>query len=199
MTWTKEPNVCESCSTLIDFEELYRAHAGRLWLYVRKRGVRAAECEDVVQEVFLRAFRGRRLFRGDSSALQWLFGVATRVSSGCFHKNRSLGSIVASVDILENRPSDASSPLESAELQELMAMLERSFDLAGPACRELILGEDLEHSASSGGATARSLRIGTLWVKRHRARKRVRALLTKLQASRRMPFEPGEDRRRATP
>ncbi len=174
---------------LVDFEELYRMHARRLWLFVRRRGVPAAECEDVVQEVFLRAFRGRRLFRGESSPLRWLFGVATRVSARRLREIRRPSCMAATDDVSDNLPSGGCSPLESAELQELISMLDRSLDLAGPECRELILGQDLERRASSAGASGGDLRVGTLWVRRHRARKRVRSLLTRLQTRRRAPRE----------
>lgn len=42
-------------------------------------GVPANDADDVVQETFLRAFRGLGSFRGDSTARSWLLTIARRV------------------------------------------------------------------------------------------------------------------------
>ena len=58
------------------FEELYRAHAGRLYNLVFRMVGSAQEAEDLLQEVFLNAYRKLGSFRGDSSLGTWLYRLA---------------------------------------------------------------------------------------------------------------------------
>ena len=58
------------------FEELYRAHAGRLYNLVFRMAGSADEAEDLLQEVFLHAHRKLGSFRGDSSLGTWLYRLA---------------------------------------------------------------------------------------------------------------------------
>src|SRR6188474_3811813 len=59
------------------FEELYRAHSGRLFsLAVRMLG-NPADAEDQLQEIFLAAHRKLESFRGESALGTWLYRLAT--------------------------------------------------------------------------------------------------------------------------
>src|SRR5258708_32760134 len=58
------------------FEELYRAHSGRLFsLAVRMLG-NPADAEDQLQEIFLSAHRKLDSFRGESALGTWLYRLA---------------------------------------------------------------------------------------------------------------------------
>src|SRR4030095_11384855 len=58
------------------FEELYKAHSGRLFsLAVRMLG-NAADAEDQLQEIFLSAHRKLESFRGESALGTWLYRLA---------------------------------------------------------------------------------------------------------------------------
>lgn len=63
------------------FAELYRNHRKPVHDFLRSRdGVHTPdELEELVQEVFLRAWRNRRSFRGNSSPRTYLFGIAWNV------------------------------------------------------------------------------------------------------------------------
>jgi len=59
------------------FEEVYRAHAGRVYsLAVRMLG-NTADAEDLLQEIFLAAHRKLGSFRGESALGTWLYRLAT--------------------------------------------------------------------------------------------------------------------------
>ncbi len=61
----------------IDVAELYRQHGGLVWR--RVRGFYGAnEAEEVVAEVFLRVTEQAHTWRGEASAVTWLYQVATR-------------------------------------------------------------------------------------------------------------------------
>ncbi len=56
----------------------YRAYGRRVMAFARQLTGNQADAEDLTQEAFLAAHAGRRSFRGGSSLLTWLFGIAAR-------------------------------------------------------------------------------------------------------------------------
>jgi RNA polymerase sigma-70 factor, ECF subfamily len=58
------------------FEELVRRHADPLYSVVRRLGLPADAAEEVVQETFLRAWRGIGSFRAESRFFTWLYRIA---------------------------------------------------------------------------------------------------------------------------
>lgn len=61
------------------FEDLYRRHYGFVWRGARRLGMREAELDDIVQEVFVVAHRRLAEFEGRSAITTWLFGITYRV------------------------------------------------------------------------------------------------------------------------
>lgn len=58
------------------FSELYDRYFPRIYSYVQRRWADDADVEEIVQEVFLAVFRSLPSYRGDSSLLAWIYGVA---------------------------------------------------------------------------------------------------------------------------
>jgi RNA polymerase sigma-70 factor (ECF subfamily) len=62
------------------FEALVVKYQRRIARHVARYVPVASDVEDVVQEVFIRAFRGLRSFRGDSAFYTWLYRIATNAA-----------------------------------------------------------------------------------------------------------------------
>ena len=61
------------------FRELYKRHGTAVHAYLPRRAGRH-DADDLLSEVWLRAFRGRATFRSNGSgALPWLYGIARNV------------------------------------------------------------------------------------------------------------------------
>src|SRR5947208_1806064 len=58
------------------FEELYQAHAGRLYSLAFRMLGNAADAEDLLQEIFLSAHRKLDGFRGEAALGTWLYRLA---------------------------------------------------------------------------------------------------------------------------
>jgi len=58
------------------FEELYQRHAGRLYNLAYRMAGTANDAEDLLQDIFLLAYRKIGSFRGDSSLGTWLYRLA---------------------------------------------------------------------------------------------------------------------------
>lgn len=61
------------------FRELFDAHFDFVWRTAHRLGTPEASLDDVVQEVFVVAFRRRQDFAGRSSVKTWLYGIAFNV------------------------------------------------------------------------------------------------------------------------
>lgn len=61
------------------FDELVRRHQGAIAGLARSLTAGSADAEDIAQEVFVRAWRGLRGFRGDSAFRTWLHQIAINV------------------------------------------------------------------------------------------------------------------------
>jgi len=62
------------------FEALVVKYQRRIARHVARYVPLASDVEDVVQEVFIRAFRGLHSFRGDSAFYTWLYRIATNAA-----------------------------------------------------------------------------------------------------------------------
>jgi RNA polymerase sigma-70 factor (ECF subfamily) len=60
------------------FEPLVRKYSPRLFAMARRYARRESEAEDIVQEVWLKAFQKLRSFRGDAPFEHWLMRLAVR-------------------------------------------------------------------------------------------------------------------------
>src|SRR6476646_7789087 len=62
---------------LAAFEEVYKAHAGKLFSVACRMLGNPADAEDLLQEIFLSAHRKLDGFRGESALGTWLYRLAT--------------------------------------------------------------------------------------------------------------------------
>ncbi|MDH5510315.1 MAG: sigma-70 family RNA polymerase sigma factor [Nitrospinota bacterium] len=67
------------------FEQLVKRHQSRVFYHAMRFLNRQEDAEDILQDTFLRAFKGLGSFRGDSSFLTWLLKIAT---NNCLMKLR---------------------------------------------------------------------------------------------------------------
>jgi RNA polymerase sigma-70 factor (ECF subfamily) len=59
-----------------DAQRIHAEHYGLVWSFFRKEGLRPQDCEDLIQETFLRVFRNIRSYRGESSLKTWILVIA---------------------------------------------------------------------------------------------------------------------------
>jgi RNA polymerase sigma-70 factor (ECF subfamily) len=68
------------------FDEVYAAHVAYVWRVLRTFGLRDAQLEDAVQDVFLVVHRRLPEWEGRAAMTTWLFAIARRVASA--HRRR---------------------------------------------------------------------------------------------------------------
>jgi RNA polymerase sigma-70 factor (ECF subfamily) len=156
------------------FEELYRQHSTRLFnLAWRMCGTRA-DAEDLLQEIFLLAYRKLPEFRGDAAVGTWLYRLAM---------NRCLDHLKSR----QTRASGAMTPLDEEAMPGPSMVndggvkrldLERAIARLPEGARAVFVLHDVEGFQHHEVATILGISEGTSKSQVHKARLRLRALLT---------------------
>jgi len=73
----------------LHFAELYNRYFQRIYSFVYARMRNHAETEEVVQETFLAVFRSFERYRGQSSLLSWIYGIAKNTANNSIRRSRS--------------------------------------------------------------------------------------------------------------
>ena len=165
---------------LAAFEEVYRTHAGRLYSVACRLVGNQADAEDLLQEIFLAAHRKLDSFRGDSALGTWLYRLATNL---CLDHLRSKATRTSQLtDTLENEPglSDATSR-GLAERTVARLDLERALAKLPEGCRAAFVLHDIEGLEHREVAGILGVAEGTSKSQVHKARLRLRSLLSKSQ------------------
>jgi RNA polymerase sigma-70 factor (ECF subfamily) len=143
----------------------------------------AAEVDDAVQEAFIRAFRGLKTFRGDSSLKTWLYRVATNVCLTQADKIKRTQPYDSLDDPLgedggETRgsqiPSGGRSPDETLLGEELGDKIQAALDRLSPEFRAVLILRDVEGLSYEEVAATTGANLGT--VKSRLARARTQAM-----------------------
>jgi RNA polymerase sigma-70 factor (ECF subfamily) len=103
-----------------EFAEVFRAHASFVWRVLRRLGVRDADLDDALQEVFLVVHRKLADYQERGSVRAWLFTIARQTAS---HSRRleSRRQRRLSLPPMGNPPAD---PHESAMRKQAAQLVE---------------------------------------------------------------------------
>jgi RNA polymerase sigma-70 factor (ECF subfamily) len=156
------------------WRELYRAHAGRLvvWLAARASSDSAISAEDVAAETWLTAAAKIKTFSGSSHDFGgWLFGIGRKLAANTRHRDaRRRTDAVPDVPDLVGLDGIEDQVAGQHRVRALLAELSpRERDVL--ACLEVV-GLDVAQTAEALGMTAVAVRVA-----RHRALNRLRRLV----------------------
>jgi RNA polymerase sigma-70 factor, ECF subfamily len=156
------------------FEELYRQHSTRLFnLAWRMCGTRA-DAEDLLQEIFLLAHRKLPEFRGDSAVGTWLYRLAM---NRCLdHLKSRQGRESGSTTALDEEVLQGPSRQQDGGVKRLD--LERAIARLPEGARAAFILHDVEGFQHAEVANILGITEGTSKSQVHKARMKLRALLT---------------------
>jgi RNA polymerase sigma-70 factor (ECF subfamily) len=161
---------------LAAFEEVYRAHARRLYSLACRMLGNPSDAEDQLQEIFLSAHRKLEGFRGDSALGTWLYRLAM---NHCLDFLRSRAS--RSSQLTDTLEDDAGwyEPGQRglAEQSVTRIDLERALAKLPEGCRAAFVLHDVEGLEHREVADVLGIAEGTSKSQVHKARLRLRALL----------------------
>jgi RNA polymerase sigma-70 factor, ECF subfamily len=160
------------------FEELYRTHAGRLYSVAFRMLGNAADAEDLLQEIFLSAHRKLETFRGESALGTWLYRLSVNL---CLDYLRSrTGRAIQLTDPLDDEPGlDDTSSRGLADRTVSKMDLERALAQLPEGCRTAFILHDVEGLEHREVAEVMGIAEGTSKSQVHKARLRLRSLLSR--------------------
>jgi RNA polymerase sigma-70 factor (ECF subfamily) len=157
------------------FEAQYRQHATRLYNLACRMAGGTAEADDLLQDIFLLAYRKLGSFRGDSALGTWLYRLAMNHCLDVLRNRQSrMGQMTDSMDEPDAAPVAAPGPpLGTVSRIDL----ERAIEALPPACRAAFLLHDVEGFGHREVAEILGISDGTSKSQVHKARLRIRAHL----------------------
>lgn len=156
------------------FEELVRAtHADTYTLAYRLTGDEE-DARDVVQEAYLRAYRGLRRFRGDAQFTTWMYRItancaATHLGRRSRHRHHDLDEAASVPDGHPDRD-----PQLRADGDDLRDRLLAALDGLPPRLRAVVVLRDVYELPHEAIAAELGISESAAKVRLHRARKKLR-------------------------
>ncbi len=158
------------------FDELYRAHAGRLYNLVFRMIGSAQEAEDLLQEVFLHAYRKLASFRGDSSLGTWLYRLAVNQCLD-FLRGRQTKMTRATSSLDDDNAVEPAAAMPVVPTAVSRIDLERAIARLPEGCRAAFVLHDVEGFEHNEVARLLGVSEGTSKSQVHKARTKLRAML----------------------
>jgi RNA polymerase sigma-70 factor, ECF subfamily len=173
-----EQDLVERCrrGELGAFEELYRAHSGRLFsLAVRMLG-NPADAEDQLQEIFLSAHRKLESFRGESALGTWLYRLAmNQLLDHVRSRAARTGQLTDGLDDATVLADAGGHKLADRAIDRID--LERALAELPDGCRAAFVLHDVEGLEHKEVSEVLGIAEGTSKSQVHKARLRLRGLL----------------------
>jgi RNA polymerase sigma-70 factor (ECF subfamily) len=166
------------------FEPLVQRYSPRVFATARRYARRDSEVEDIVQEVWLKAYQKLGGFRGEAPFEHWLMRLAVRT---CYdflrshQRNRETTFSELSepeTDWLDRFVSDPESATENADAARLL--VERLLEKLSPAGRLIITLLEIEERSVKEISQLTGWSVPLVKVRAFRARAEMRKLLAKM-------------------
>ena len=157
------------------FEALYQQHAPRLYNLAYRMAGTANDADDLLQDIFLLAYRKVGSYRGESSLGTWLYRLAM---NHCLDVLRSRQSRMSQQTDALDEESSATAAVTPALGAVSRIDLERAIGRLPQACRAAFLLHDVEGFGHQEVGTILGISEGTSKSQVHKARLRIRAYLT---------------------
>jgi RNA polymerase sigma-70 factor, ECF subfamily len=167
------------------FELLYRLHCKRVYaLCLRMVGV-ASEAEELTQEAFLQVFRKIHTFRGESAFSTWLHRLTTNIVLMHFRKKKLISNPFDDTNTTDEETDGARLELPAVDLR-LAGLFDRldlqiAMDRLPKGCKAVFLLHDVQGYQHNEIAKLLGFSTGASKSQLHKARKRLRSNLRKMQ------------------
>jgi RNA polymerase sigma-70 factor, ECF subfamily len=170
------------------FEELVRATSAETYTLAFRLVGNEEDARDVVQETYLRAYKGIGKFRGDAQFSTWLYRItancaATQLGRRKRHRHDDLADDAPLPDLSPDRD-----PSARAEAESLRERLTEALEDLPPRLRSVIVLRDVYDLPHEAIATELGISESAAKVRLHRARRQLRERLFPL------PGEEAESR-----
>jgi len=152
-------------------EQVYREHADFVWRSLQHLGVRDADLEDHLQEVFIVVHRKLSGFNGQSRLTTWLFGICLRVAAR--HRRRAFLRWERQTDTVPERV-DPTTPEDRLADGRRRRVLEQALERLSLEQRAVFILFEVEGRPCQEIAELMALPVGTVYSRLHNARREIK-------------------------
>jgi RNA polymerase sigma-70 factor (ECF subfamily) len=158
------------------FEALVVKYQRRIARHVARYVRRASDVEDVVQEAFIRAYRGLASFRGESAFYSWLYRIATNSALAFLKRAPSADFLQEDLnDEREDGPfepglTDGEDPERLLLAKQISGAVDKALARLQPELAEALLLYEVEGKTYKDIAQMLDVPIGTVRTRIFRAR-----------------------------
>lgn len=165
---------------LTDFDAVYRDYAKFIWSILRRLGVPESSVDDVLQEVFVVAYRRRESFEGRAPLRSWLYGIALRVARA-HNRKLALRRWLFFPLSDDDRTADSTSP-DVVERKEALAFVDATLKKMPRKQREVFVFSELEELTAQEIAPLVGCNVNTVYSRLRLARQRFEAAVKRHQS-----------------
>lgn len=167
------------------FEIIYQKYASRVYALCLRMVRETREAEDLTQEAFLQLFRKIHTFRGESAFSTWLHRLTANIVLMHFRKKKLVSSSLEDIYATDEDHAGHDRELSAPDLR-LTGLFDRvdlqtAIDRLPEGCKAMFLLHDVQGYDHNEIAEILGCSIGNSKSQLHRARLRLRKLLSKLQ------------------
>lgn len=160
------------------FDELVRRTYVDTYTLAMRLTAHEEDARDVVQETYLRAWKGLDGFRGDAQFTTWLYRITANTAYTTVKRRRRHRA--DALDAMLEEPVETrieAQPEESAEQSAALARLAGAVEHLPPKLRVLVVLKDVYGLSHEEIAEELGISVAAAKVRLHRGRKRLRDLL----------------------
>jgi len=160
------------------FDDLVKATYAQTYTLALRLTHNEEDARDVVQEAYLRAYKGLKKYRGDAQFTTWLYRItancaATHLGKGNKHRHEDLEDSASA--LLDERPE--SDPSASADATILRDRVDAALSHLPPRLRAVVVLRDVYDLPHEEIAQELGITEAAAKVRLHRARKQLRERL----------------------
>lgn len=165
------------------FGEIVQKYNGLVYSIVLKLVGNPTDAEDLVQEIFVKIYRGLEMYNGEFAMTTWIMKIASNHTIDFLRKKKLKTTSIHDDDEKEQekRPrqfrSDLAHPDERLEQKEIRKMLEEAIQKLPPKYREVIILRHKEEKDYTEIARMLNLPLGTVKARIFRAREMLNKIL----------------------
>ena len=165
----------EACETLV------RRYQERVFALIYRITGEADRVEDIAQEVFLRAFRSLKSFRGGASFYTWLYRITVNTALNAMRsQGRRQETSLEALEGMEFPVDPEAGPAERAAQRQLARRVGEAIDQLEEQYRVIIYLRELEGFSYEEIAEVVELPVGTVKSRLFRARQQLKEQLKEI-------------------
>lgn len=165
------------------FNELVKRYTDRLHNFLYRYTHDHQDCEDLVQETFLRVHKSKQSYERIAKFSTWMYTIALNLAKSLYKKKKRMQKVSIHKD--ENDPKDYEMNIEDTnilqdeELHQKLSLekLEKALMQLAPEFREVVVYRDLQELSYDEIAEITGVAMGTVKSRINRGRAQIKAMI----------------------